>query len=295
MDIDRDMDLDLLKSLVAVSDAGAITEAANRLGLTQPALTRRIQQLEEEFGTELLRRSRRGAKLTEIGELVDIEARVLIGRYEHLKSEVLRRQSASGGNVRIGGGATAVSFVLPDAITRFQADYRDVLFQVKEAGSAEIASDVASGALELGLVTLPVRTTELEIQPIVEDHIVLVASPDNPLAAMSQVDVLQLDGQNIVGFEAGSAIRQLVDSALLEAGVETNVVMELRSIPAIVQMVANTGSLAFVSQMGVQNQDMVRQILVTGLTIKRRLGLARRKATAISPAAERFARQFVSG
>ena len=288
------LDMDLLKSLVAVSDAGAITEAASRLGLTQPALTRRIQQLEEEFGTELLSRSRRGARLTELGQLVDIEARVLIGRYEHLKSEVLRRQSVSGGNVRIGGGATAVSFVLPDAITRFQSDYPDVLFQVKEAGSAEIAADVATGALELGLVTLPVRTTELEIQPIAEDHIVLVASPDHALAAMAEVDVLQLDGQNIVGFEAGSAIRQLVDSALLEAGIETNVVMELRSIPAIVQMVANTGSLAFVSQMGVQNQDLVRQIPVKGLEITRRLGLARRKATAISPAAEKFAQQFVT-
>ena len=225
---------------------------------------------------------------------MDIEARVLIGRYEHLKSEVLRRQSVSGGNVRIGGGATAVSFVLPDAITRFQSDYPDVLFQVKEAGSAEIAADVATGALELGLVTLPVRTAELEIQPIAEDHIVLVASPDHALAATAEVDVLQLDGQNIVGFEAGSAIRQLVDSALLEAGIETNVVMELRSIPAIVQMVANTGSLAFVSQMGVQNQDLVRQIPVKGLEITRRLGLARRKATAISPAAEKFAQQFVT-
>ena len=225
---------------------------------------------------------------------MDIEARVLIGRYEHLKSEVLRRQSVSGGNVRIGGGATAVSFVLPDAITRFQSDYPDVLFQVKEAGSAEIAADVATGALELGLVTLPVRTTELKIQPIAEDHIVLVASPDHPLAAMAEVDVLELDGQNIVGFEAGSAIRQLVDSALLEAGIETNVVMELRSIPAIVQMVANTGLLAFVSQMGVQNQDLVRQIPVRGLEITRRLGLARRKATAISPAAEKFAQQFVT-
>ena len=87
------LDMDLLKSLVAVSDAGAITEAASRLGLTQPALTRRIQQLEEEFGTELLSRSRRGARLTELGQLVDIEARVLIGRYEHLKSVVGRQRS----------------------------------------------------------------------------------------------------------------------------------------------------------------------------------------------------------
>ena len=76
------MDLSLMRSLVTVADAGAITEAANRLGVTQPALTRRIQQLEEEFGAALLARSRSGAELTELGSLVVQEARVLIDRYD---------------------------------------------------------------------------------------------------------------------------------------------------------------------------------------------------------------------
>lgn len=286
------MDLDLLRSLVAVADAGAITEAASRLGLTQPALTRRIQQLEDEFGAELLSRSRKGARLTELGALVDQEARALIHRYENLKSEVASLQSVEGGTVRIGGGATAVSFVLPDTIAQFQRDYPGVHFHVKEASSSEIANDVANRTLELGLVTLPVRTTDLAVEPMVDDHIVLIAAPGNPLAESSVVDVSDLDGQNFVGFEGGSAIRQIVDTGLREAGVEINVVMELRSIPAILQMVATTGSLAFVSQLGVRNQDLVREISVRGLQITRRLGLARRKSTSLSPAAARFARRF---
>ncbi len=282
-----------MKSLVAVADAGAITEAAGRLGLTQPALTRRIQQLEEVFSAELLSRSRKGARLTEAGAMVDREARVLIRRYENLQAEVASQQNAESGTVRIGGGATAVSFILPDAIARFQRSYPRVRFQVKEASSSEIAADVAAGALELGLVTLPVRTTDLEVRPMVEDHVVLIAAPDNPLAALAQVDVVQLDGQSFVGFEAGSAIRQIVDTAIREAGVAINVVMELRSIPAIVRMVATTGSLAFVSQMGVQNQDLVREIGVRGLTITRRLGLVRRKEATLAPAVEQFAQQFL--
>ena len=194
--------------------------------------------------------------------------------------------------MRIGGGATAVSFVLPDTIAQFQRDYPLVHFQVKEASSSEIANDVANGTLELGLVTLPVRTTDLEVEPMVDDHIVLIAAPGNPLAKTSSVDVHDLDGQNFVGFEGGSAIRQIVDAGLREAGAEINVVMELRSIPAIVQMVATTGSLAFVSQLGVRNQDLVKEITVRGLQITRRLGLARRKSINLSPAAERFATRF---
>ena len=91
------MDLNLLRSLVAVADAGAITEAANRLGVTQPALTRRIQQLEQEFGAELLSRSRKGAELTELGRLVEREARLLIDRYDALKQEVASHSSVAGG------------------------------------------------------------------------------------------------------------------------------------------------------------------------------------------------------
>lgn len=287
------MDLSHLRSLVAVADAGAITEAANRLGLTQPALTRRIQHLEQEFGAELLSRSRKGAELTELGLLVEREARVLIDRYDSLKTEVASHRSVEGGTVRIGGGATAVSFVLPDAIAKFQRDFPRVHFHVKEASSSEIASDVADGRLELGLVTQPVRTAGLEIKPLLDDHIVLIAAADNPLARSKKVSVASLDGQNFVGFEGGSAIRQIVDASLREAGVEINVVMELRSIPAIVRMVATTGSLAFVSQLGVHGQGLVREIPVRGLTITRRLGLAWRKASTLSPTAMRFAERLV--
>lgn len=283
------MDLNFLRSLVAVADAGAITDAASRLGLTQPALTRRIQLLEQEFGAELLSRSRKGAQLTELGRLVEREARVLIDRYDSLKAEVTSHRNVAGGTVRIGGGATAVSFVLPDAIAEFQREFPLVHFHVKEASSSEIASDVADGRLELGIVTQPVRTAGLDIQPLLNDRIVLVAATDNPLALSSHVSVASLDGQNFVGFEGGSAIRQTVDASLREAGVVINVVMELRSIPAILRMVATTGSLAFVSQLGVHGQALVREIEVDGLTITRRLGLARRKAYALSPAANRFA------
>jgi DNA-binding transcriptional LysR family regulator len=288
------MDLNLLRTLVAVADTGAITEAANRLSLTQPAVTRRIQQLEADFNAELLSRSRKGAQLTELGRLVEREARVLIDRYDSLKCKVASQSTVEGGTVRIGGGATAVSFVLPDAIARFQRDYPQVHFHVKEGSSTDIASDVADGRLELGMVTQPVRTAGLEIQSLVEDAIVLIAAADNPLARSKVVDVSTLDGRNFVGFEGGSAIRQIVDASLREAGVAINVVMELRSIPAILRMVATTDSLAFVSQLGLQGQELVREIDVSGLVITRRLGLAWRKASDLSPAARRFAERLLA-
>lgn len=287
------MDLNLLRSLVAVAEAGAITEAATRLGLTQPALTRRIQQLEGEFGAELLRRSRKGAQLTEAGQLVEREARVLIDRYDSLKNEVASHRRVQGGTVRVGGGATVVSFMLPDAIAKFQRQFPNVHFHVKEASSSDIASDVADGRLELGLVTQPVRTAGLDIQPLVDDRVVLIAAADNPLATLAELPVAQLDGQNFVGFEGGSAIRQIVDANLREAGVQINVVMELRSIPAIVRMVMTTGNLAFVSQLGVTSEQGVKVVPVRGLDIRRELAVITRAGAPRSPAAASFTAELL--
>ena len=286
------MDLTLLRSFLAVAETGAITEAAERIGITQPALSRRLQQLEDHLGVELLVRGRKGAVLTEIGRLVQSEAQGIVARYEQMREMVSSHQRLEGGTVRIGGGATAVSFILPEAIAAFQAAHPRVRFQMREAGSSEIADDVVAGHLELGVVTVPVRDRELEVTPLTTDRIVLVARADHPLARRRRVRIQDLADQAFVAFEAGSALRQIIDGKLRDAGVEVNVVMELRSIPAILRMVATTGNLAFVSRLGMQQQADVIEVPVQGLRIERRLAVIARRGVTLSPAARAFTQRL---
>jgi DNA-binding transcriptional LysR family regulator len=288
------MDLTLLRSLLAVAEAGTITGAAERLSVTQPALSRRIHQLEQYLGATLLSRGRKGVTLTPIGEIVLPEARILVERYDNLRAEVAAHSRLEGGTVRIGGGATAVSFVLPGAIAAYQLDHPLVRFEVKEAGSREITEHVIDGRLELGVVTLPVTDREVEKRRLLEDQIVLICARDHSLARARNIDITRLAGLGLVGFEAGSAIRQLIDNALRAAGVEMNVVMELRSIPAIVRMVMTTGNLAFVSQMGVESESGVSALQVQGLNIRRELAVITRKGAELSPAAGSFAAQLLA-
>ena len=287
-------DLTLLRSFLATAEAGAITGAARALFLTQPALSRRLQQLEEELGAPLFERSARGVALTEEGRLVAAAGRDLVERYEQLRAEVAAIGNLETGTVRLGGGATAVSFHLPRAIAAFQASHPGVLLQVKEAGSREVERDVAAERLELGIVTLPIEPDlagDLEATPLATDRIVLVAAPGHPLAAKRRIRASSLDGEDLVGFEAPSAIRSLIDGALRDAGVRVNVTMELRSIPAILRMVATTGSLAFVSRAALDPEapptDVV-QVPVTGLSISRQLAVVRRRDRPLSPAARAF-------
>lgn len=283
------MDLILCRSLLAVSEHGSIGDAAQALHLSQPALTRRLQRLEAELGTELLVRSGRGVVLSAMGQLAVRESRALIERFERLKEDVRQHLALEAGLVRIGGGATAVSYLLPSAIAAFQKDFEGVRFVVREAGSGEIERAVVEDELELGVVTLPVASGDLTVRALTRDAIVLIAGSQHPLARKGRISPDSLEGQNVVGFEAGSAIRRLIDDKLRAAGVHVNVLMELRSIPAIRQMVETTGSLGFISQLGVGDAPVVG---IRGLSIKRRLGLISRRKRLLSPAALAFAQRL---
>ena len=282
------MDLDLLRSLVVVAEHGAITEAAKVLGVSQSALSRRIQQLEEALQAPLLERSRRGATLTEMGRLTVREGRELLERYDRLRGDIAAHVHHQAGMVRIGGGATAVSFLLPPSIAHFRRRHPGILFQLKEASSREIEEDVATERLELGIVTLPTAHTELEVRRLCEDRIVLVAGRDHPLACRRRPAASGLDGQDLVGFEAASAIRRLIDGALREAGVSVRVIMELRSIPAILRMVVTMQGLAFVSELGLRGERGVRVVPLRGLSIVRSLALIQKRGRPLSPAGAAF-------
>jgi len=290
------MSMDHLRSLVEVARRGVITDAARALGLTQPALSRRLQLLEEEFGAPLLARSQKGVQLTGPGRLVEAEARRLLERYDGLKREVGAHQRLESGTVRIGGGATAVSFLLPPLIRDFRRAHPALVFHVKEAGSREVAADVANERLELGLVTLPAAPLDLAVTPLRRDAIVLVAAKGHPLAKKGRVRPTALAGLPLIGFESGAAIRQLVDRALGDAGVAMEVVMELRSVQSILRMVALGLGLAFVSRLGVEAAGKGVQVVdVTGLKITRQLGVVHKRTRPLSIAAEAFLERITAG
>jgi LysR family cyn operon transcriptional activator len=283
------VDLSLARSFVAVVDAGTISEAAEHLAISQSALSRRLQQLEADLAVGLLVRGRHGVELTDAGHDVLAESRYLMERYDLMRRRLGERLTLERGTVRVGGGATVTSFLLPERIAAFQAAHPGVRFQVKEAPSLEVAHDVAHGRLDLGVVTTPIATDGLDVRALMRDEIVLVARPDHPLARKRVVRAADLDGLPIVAFEPGSAIRQLIDGALGAAGLRVDVVMELRSIPSMLRMVATTGNLAFVSRVSLVDQPDVRAIDVRGFGLHRQLALAVRRGVALAPAPAAFA------
>lgn len=283
------MDLLFTQSLLAVAELGTIGDAAARLGVSQSALSRRIQQFELEMGADLLERSGRGVHLTEAGRLVVAEGALLLERFARMKGAVLEHMRLDAGTVRIGGGATAVSYLLPEAMARFRRKHPKIRFRLEEAGSRQVEAAVVEERIDLGIVTLPAHSKEVDVRPLSRDRFVLVAAPEHPLATRRRVRPRELEGQDLIAFEGGSVIRQLIDDALRAADVAVNVVMEVRSIAAILRLVDSTGSLAFVSELSVGGRPVLE---LQGLQVERELGLITRRGRALSPAAAAFVQEL---
>jgi DNA-binding transcriptional LysR family regulator len=125
------MDLVLIRSLLAVADAGSITDAAELAHVSQSALSRRLQQLEADLGAQLLVRGRHGVEFTDLGRQALEAGRTIVARYDDVRRRIAEQQNLERGMVRIGGGATVTSFLLPAAIAGFHSRYPGIRFYVK--------------------------------------------------------------------------------------------------------------------------------------------------------------------
>ena len=218
------------------------------------------------------------------------------------------------GSIRIGGGATAASYLLPPIISAVRKKHPGIRFYIREAGSTYVAQAVLSGELDLGIVTLPVRVpgdNDLLTLPLVDDELRLIVPPGHPLSGPrapggnSPANTSRfkpgrtaptfrwkdLANEPIIGFEAGSAVRELLDHAAAAAGVRLDVVMELRSIQSIMEMVAAGIGVGFVSRFALRPGSRFGQGLVCrDGKLSRKLAIVRRRDQVPSPAAAEFER-----
>jgi DNA-binding transcriptional LysR family regulator len=265
-----------------------MTRAARALGVTQPALSAMLRKLEEEVGAELLHRTGRGVELTEAGRVFLVAAEDTVRRAEGAVRAVREVVGLERGSIRVGGGATATTYLLPWVVSAVREAHPGLRFYVREAGSSAVATAVLAGELDLGIVTLPLDqrvARELVEVPLVEDELRLIVPAKHALASKKQFRWQDLAGESVVAFEAGTAVREMIDRGSAAAGVSLNVVMELRSLESIKQMVAAGIGVGFVSRFGLRESE--------GLTCKderlsRRLAIVRRKDRAVSVAVAAF-------
>jgi len=283
------MDIHQLRTFAVIAREGQMTKAAQSLHLTQPALSAQLSKLEDDLGVRLFDRTPRGMTLTAEGQLFLTYVEDALSRLNDGQRAIRELKGLEVGSLSLGGGATATTYLLPPVLARFHEAHPGLRLFVREQASTGVMEAVIAGELDLGVVTLGAtdRVPEpLASRPWVEDELVLLVPPKHPLASKSTYRWKDLDEMPLVLFEAGSAVRNLIDARLLSEGCRPEIVMELRSIETIKQMVAQGIGAGFVSRFALDHtHDSLR---ASRDAIKRQLAIVWRSDRTLSPAAAAF-------
>jgi DNA-binding transcriptional LysR family regulator len=244
------LDLNHLRSFVALAEELHFGRAARRLNMTQPPLSRQIQLLEAELGVRLLDRSRHSVSLTAAGRALLPEARALLGAGERT-AQVARQaaQSAGGGTVTLGFiGASTYTF-LPRLIRSARVELPDTEIVLQEMSGAAQLEALAVGRLDVGLVRPFSSPVSASSSCVMREGLALALPHGHPLAARRRPALSELEGEPFIMYSAeGPYMRALVSAVLDTAGVRPRVVQAVSQAHTILSLVSAGTGLALVPE-----------------------------------------------
>ena len=271
------LNLDQLATFAAVMSLGSFSGAARQLGISQPAVSLQIRQLERRLGLVLVERTGREARASAAGAALLPHVEAIQSAVEAALAAVVPHSAGTTGRVRIGTGATACTYLLPPMLRQLRRQFPDADISVATGNTIDIVRAVDANELDLGFVTLPASGRSLEFTPVLKDEFVLLAPAQMPLPA--RITAAALAGHALVAFEPGGNTRRVVDAWFARSGVAPRLVMALGSVEAIKQMVAAGLGCAIVPSMAMRDERSRPALQVRSLSprLHRRLGVVVRR------------------
>lgn len=273
------MEIRQLKAFVVIAETGTFTAAAERVHVTQAAISMQIRQLETEAGVRLFVRAPRRVILTEAGEKLLERAQVILREHDAALDELAALSGAVKGRLRIGSASAMVSGEpLPRLLKQLKAKHPGVETSVRSGTSEELVQRLLSGALDAAFVSLPVDARGVQTELLNEDYLVAIASPRHKLAKQKVVSAYALAGEKLILGERGGNTRRLIDQFFAHAGVTPHVAMELSRLAAIKRMVEEDMGVGIVPLQSVRDEVAKGSLVrwwIEGAQINWQLGLAR--------------------
>jgi aminoethylphosphonate catabolism LysR family transcriptional regulator len=230
-----------LRSFHALATTGSFTAAARRLGVSQPAVTIQVRELEQTSGVRLLERRAKGIELTDAGRALFQVSERIFALVDEAEAVLAQAGGAVAGTLRVSGSGTAGAYLLPPVLTAFRQRYPGVRLQLEVSNSRRVLEQIVSFEADLGVLGAPDAATPLTVtddprlvvSPFAREPLVLVLPPRHPWVRRRVVPLADLAGQPLIIREPGSTTRRVLERQLEAAGVTPRIVMELGSSEAI--------------------------------------------------------------
>jgi DNA-binding transcriptional LysR family regulator len=286
------MEIRQLRAFVAIADGGTFTAAAQRVHVTQAAISMQIRQLETELGVKLFVRAPRRVVLTEAGEQLLQRARHILRDHDAAIDEVAELAGTQAGRLRIGSASAVVTTdVLPKLLKEVRKQHAGANISLVSGTSDALVHQLLSGELDVAIVSLPVETRGIHTERLSQDQLVAIASPRHRLAKQKTVSAYMLAGEKLILGERGGNTRRLIDQFFAQAGVSLHVSMELSRQAAIRRMVEEDMGVGIVPLQSVSDAVAKGRLVrwwIEGAQINWEMGVAKPIGGYESPIMETF-------
>jgi DNA-binding transcriptional LysR family regulator len=288
------MDTRQLAAFCAVVERKSFSQAAERLGVTQPAVSLQIRSLEQRLGRQLLDRSGRRVEPTEAGRRLYASAQRVLAAEEHLLEELdADDEGAITGTLELGASTGPGGTVVPLLLCEFQEQHPDVRVRLTVSDTQTVVDRVAERELELGIVGAGRRHRGVAFEPFFADEVVLVC-PSGHRFAGKTVSLDDLKGEKLIVMQEGAGVRQVIEDELRKAGMrlrDLDVRLELGLQESVRSAVLAGHGIAFISRLAIEADLAAGRIAtarVRGLDPVREIFLARASGRSETRAARAF-------
>lgn len=284
------MDYDQLTSFLEVAKLQSFSRAAEKIYRTQPAISAQVRLLEQECGERLFDRSGKKVLLTPAGEILQRYAQKIIELHRDALQAVAELNQTARGKLLIGANEATCLYVLPKTFARFKELYPLVQISIYRNFSHKIMQKVQEGAVELGIVTLPLTATNVEVISLFRDEMQVVAPASHPLAKNRSVTLEEVANYPLILPKTGHT-RVVLDRLLREYRDHIQVSMELASVETIKKFVGAGLGISLISRAYVQTEvaaGLLKLIPLDGQKLYRELGLIYRRDRYLSLPAKVF-------
>ena len=230
------MNFHQLHIFYTVASKGSFSAAAQALHMTQPAVTMQIQSLEEYFGAKLFHRSTKKLQLSEAGRTLLPYARRSLDLVQETELAMTNYTNELHGMLQLGASLTIGEYILPPMLGSFGAKHPKMSLRMQVMNTRQIVEGIRGHYLDLGLVEAPVPDSDVEVEPVMEDELLLIVPASHSLAGRGMVSLSELMPCSFVLREQGSGTRIVMEDTLRQKGIdpaELSVVMELGSTGAV--------------------------------------------------------------
>ena len=282
-----------VKTFLKVINTGSLSAAAEKLGLTQPAVTLHIQNLEDYFGVTLLNRKGRALEITGPGKILYDQGTTMLKMYEDCENSILHQINQLKRKILVGAGPIMTDYVIPHIIALFRQARPGIEIIVDSSETNLIVKGVLDHTYDLGFVGYPVKNNKLRIEEWVKDELLVIVPADHPFTAKKEITATELLSEEFVWRKEFTGIRMFFEQALKKAGLGPSgkPYLEVSSTLSVLTSVQAGLGVSLISRWVAEKyieMGMIANVPVKDLDLTRNLYMVTHELKRLTPVVEEF-------